>query len=349
LKQVAVAILNWNGRALLERFLPDVVRFSKGADVYVIDNASTDDSFDFVQQQYPEVNWIANDGNYGYAGGYNRGLRLIPNPIHILLNSDVAVTEGWIEALEKLFADFPQMAACQPVLRDLKQPEKFEYAGAAGGFIDRGGYPFCRGRLFGILEADKGQYQTHDQIFWASGACLCIRKADFDAVGGLDEDFFAHMEEIDLCWRLQLAGHEIRLCPDAVVFHLGGGTLKTYNPKKTFLNFRNSLFCLVKNLPANRIFPTVFARLVLDGLAGVKFLFQMQGPHVLAILHAHFSFYKHLGRMLRKRKPHQVSHLQMGAYSGWIVWQHYFKGIKTFSDLGFNPVFKKHHPNSLNS
>jgi GT2 family glycosyltransferase len=341
LKPVAVAILNWNGKALLERFLPSVVKYSGRADIYVIDNASEDDSISYITENFPEVTCISNDGNFGYAGGYNRGLKFIPNPIHILLNSDVEVTSGWIDAIEDLFETHPQMAACQPKIKDLKRPEYFEYAGAAGGFIDKAGYPFCRGRVFGILEKDFGQYDNNQLIFWASGACLCVRKSAFEAVGGLDEDFFAHMEEIDLCWRLLLANHEIRLCNEATVYHLGGGTLQTYNPRKTFLNFRNSLFCLTKNLPKNKLIPTIFARLLLDGLAAVKFLFQLQISHIFAIVHAHFSFYKHFKSMYRKRILQPKNHLKIGAYSGWIVWTHYFKGVKYFSELKFSPKFNQ--------
>lgn len=340
MNKIAVAILNWNGVALLQRFLSNVVQNSPQADVYVIDNASTDNSVAYVKENFPTVKLVVNADNWGYAGGYNAGLKAIENPILILLNSDVEVTPGWLDAIEAHFDKHPQMAACQPKLRDLKAPAYFEYAGAAGGFIDVAGYPFCKGRIFGILEEDHGQYDEDSRIFWASGACLCIRRDVFFEVGALDADFFAHMEEIDLCWRVQAAGYEVRLCPNAVVFHLGGATLTTLNPQKTFLNFRNSLFCLVKNLPKNLIFKTVFLRLVLDGLAGVKFLVQFKWKHVLAIVHAHYSFYAHFRAMVRKRGKRQISIQQLGAYPGFIVWEHYFKRKQTFTDLEFKPASK---------
>lgn len=337
MKRTAVAILNWNGLALLKRFLGNVVENSPQADVYVIDNASTDDSIAYITTNFPTVKIVKNPDNWGYAGGYNAGLEHIPNPLLVLLNSDVEVTPGWLDAIEAHFDKHPKMAICQPKLRDLKQPSHFEYAGAAGGFIDAAGYPFCRGRIFGILEEDKGQYDADSRIFWASGACLCIRRQVFFDVGGLDADFFAHMEEIDLCWRAQALGHEVRLCPDATVFHLGGATLAAFNPQKTYLNFRNSLYCLVKNLPRQLIFQKVFLRLLLDGLAGVKFFIQFKWKHVLAIIHAHFSFYAHLKVMLRKRGPHQLPMQDLGAYPGSIVWEHYFKRKQMFSDLNFDP------------
>jgi len=342
LKTTGIAILNWNGLALLQTYLPSVVENSADADVYVIDNASTDASISWVSEHYPTVHIIQNNDNLGYAGGYNQGLKHIKNPIVVLLNSDVAVTPNWLTAIEHAFETYPNMAACQPKIKDHKKPTHFEYAGAAGGFIDRLGYPFCKGRIFSNLEADNGQYDTDDRIFWASGACFAVRLEKFWEVGGLDQDFFAHMEEIDLSWRLQNAGYEIRLCHQAEVFHLGGGTLKSFNPKKTFLNFRNSLFCLAKNLPSQKVPGSIFTRLVLDGLAGIKFILQFKVIHCFAIVHAHFSFYGQLPKMLRKRtKKAHVPATQLGAMQKLIVWQHYGLQKKKFNQLNFQPKFEK--------
>ena len=300
--RIAVVILNWNGKALLEEFLPSVTRYSRESRIYVADNASTDDSLDFLNSNYPEIGIIRNPENGGYAGGYNDALKHLEEDIFILLNSDVEVTPGWLRPILEEFRQHPETAAVQPKLLDLKRKEYFEYAGAAGGFLDMFGYPYCRGRIFDHLEKDEGQYNDRERILWASGACLAIRREDFYRAGQLDEDYFAHQEEIDLCWRLFNLDRQVIYLGTSEVYHLGGATLDSMSPKKTFYNFRNSLFSLVKNAPGRRIWLLVFARLVLDGIAGVKFFLQLRFSHTLAIVKAHFSFYSKLRRMLNKRR-----------------------------------------------
>lgn len=305
MNSIAIVILNWNGKALLEKFLPSVTQYSAGAALYVADNASTDDSVAFVTQQYPEIKIINNNGNYGYAKGYNVALQDVEEDIYILLNSDVEVTEGWLEPLLELFEADNETAIIQPKILDYKNKGMFEYAGAAGGFIDKYGFPFCRGRIFETLEADQGQYNDNAEIFWASGACLCIRKSVFRELEGFDEDFFAHQEEIDLCWRAFNANHKARYCHKSIVYHVGGATLKMGSPQKTFLNFRNSLWMMIKNLPSSQLFPTLFIRLSFDGMAGIRFLLQGEPAHLWAVLKSHFNFYLRFFHFLNKRKSKQ--------------------------------------------
>lgn len=300
--KVAIVVLNWNGRALLEEFLPSVVRYSPEAEVIVADNASTDDSVSWLQENFPQVQIIQNEKNAGYAGGYNLALKNLDQDIFILLNSDVEVTEGWLSPIIRIFESDEKVAAVQPKLLDYKNRGYFEYAGAAGGFIDKFGYAFCRGRIFESLEKDSGQYNEDAEIFWASGACLAIRKTAFYEAGGLDEDFFAHQEEIDLCWRLKNLGYKIKCCGNSRVYHLGGATLSNMNPQKTYFNFRNNLFLLLKNLPARNLIPVIFARMILDGLAAFRFLFKGQFPHFFAVFRAHISFYSAALAMWRKQK-----------------------------------------------
>lgn len=300
--KTAIAILNWNGRKLLEEFLPSVVQFSQESEIYIIDNASDDESVNYLKTNFPSVKIIQNQENFGYAKGYNIGIKSIDAEIICLLNSDVKVSENWLEPVLNLFDTDKNIAAVQPKILNYKNPAYFEYAGAGGGFIDDFGYPFCRGRVFWTLEEDKGQYDDTIQTFWASGACMFIRKEDFESIGGFDEGFFAHMEEIDLCWRLNNIGKKIYYCGQSSIYHLGGGTLKNSNPRKTYLNFRNSLWVLVKNLPEWKAFPFVFARLSLDGLTGFVFLFFEGFSHFWAILDSHFGFYKNLFHYIRIRK-----------------------------------------------
>ena len=306
--KIAVAILNWNGRKLLEDFLPSVVEYSSKATIYLIDNASTDDSVIFVRQNFPNIEIIKNKENYGFSKGYNVGLQEIKEEVVCLLNSDVEVTENWIESIESLFNRDQKIAVIQPKILDYKKRSYFEYAGAAGGFIDELGYPFCRGRIFDTLEEDRGQYNDETQIFWASGASFFIRKSIFEEVGGFDEDYFAHHEEIDLCWRIQNQGYKIYYSPNSKVYHLGGGTLSTMNSKKTFLNFRNSLFNLLKNLPLKHSIPKLFLRMILDGIAGFRFLFKGEFSHFFAIIQAHLSFYILTPKMLKKRTSSNQKH-----------------------------------------
>lgn len=308
---VAVVILNWNGKQLLEAYLPSVVAHSAGiATIYVADNASTDDSLDFCRSQFgapandaaPAVTIIQNKTNGGYAKGYNDALKEIDADLYILLNSDVEVTKGWLEPMIQLFKEDASIGAAQPKIKDFKDKSMFEYAGAAGGFLDAYGYPYCRGRIFDHCEQDVGQYNDTIDVQWASGACLFIRSEVFWELDGLDADFFAHQEEIDLCWRAKNKGWRIVACGDSEVFHLGGATLDTASPKKTFYNFRNTLFALVKNVKGSMVLWRIFVRLVLDGLAGIKFLVAGKPKHLLAILNAHLSFYAHLPTLLKKRK-----------------------------------------------
>ncbi len=301
--KIAVVILNWNGQELLETYLPSVVEHTRGlAGIYLADNASTDDSVELCQSRFREsVTVIQNTQNGGYARGYNQALKKIKADIFVLLNSDVAVTPGWLTPLITLFETHPEIAAAQPKIKDVKRPDFFEYAGAAGGFLDALGYPYCRGRIFDTCEKDNGQYNDTIDIQWASGACLFVRSQVFWDVGGLDEDFFAHQEEIDLCWRIKNRGYRIIACGSSEVFHLGGATLAAAHPKKTFYNFRNSLFALVKNVSAPRVFVCLLLRLILDGVAGLKFLLAGKLSHFMAVLKAHFSFYRYLFKMWRKR------------------------------------------------
>ncbi len=298
--KIAVVILNWNGKALLEQFLPSVITHSKPATVYVVDNASTDDSVTFLKQHFPQVQCIQNKTNGGYAKGYNDALKHVDADVFCLLNSDVEVTPNWLSSIISTFKEDTNVAIVQPKILDFKNKVFFEYAGAAGGFIDKYGYPYCRGRIFDTIEEDHGQYDDISNIFWASGACLFIRKHVFVELEGFDASFFAHMEEIDLCWRARNKGYKIMYNGHTTVYHVGGATLNNLNPKKTFLNFRNSLFTLVKNANGP-IFAVILVRLILDGIAGIKFLMAFKGRHFIAIIKAHFSFYKHLPSLIKKR------------------------------------------------
>lgn len=300
--KTAVAILNWNGRKLLEEFLPSVVLHSKDeADVYVIDNASTDDSLGYLKQHFPKVKIVQNSENKGYAGGYNEGLKQIEADVYVLLNSDVEVTGNWLNPVLNEFKKNELLAAAQPKILDYKNKDYFEYAGAAGGFIDKYGFPYCRGRIFNHLEKDEGQYDAVSEIFWASGACLFVRSNHFWEAGGFDEDYFAHQEEIDLCWRFFNRDLKVICVGTSKVYHLGGATLDSLSAKKTFLNFRNSLFNLQKNLPKSKLSTTIFTRLVIDGIAGIKFLVGFKVNHFFAVIKSHFSFYFHFIKTNRKR------------------------------------------------
>ncbi|MEQ8219832.1 MAG: glycosyltransferase family 2 protein [Arenibacter sp.] len=329
--KIAVVILNWNGESLLEKFLPSVTEFSKEADIYVADNASTDGSIAFLQKKYPEISVIQNSSNGGYAKGYNDALPQIDADIYCLLNSDVEVTKDWLTPIIREFEDNPLASIVQPKILDYKNKDYFEYAGAAGGFIDKFGYPFCRGRIFNELETDNGQYNDIMEIFWAAGACLFIKKEVFRELNGFDEDYFAHQEEIDLCWRAKNKGHKVYYVGASEVYHLGGSTLNSMNPKKTFLNFRNSLYSLIKNLPVRNILPIVLLRLVLDGLAGLNFIFQGRFNHFWAILRAHFSFYKNFSTMYNKREKAYFSANYYTIKS--IVWAYYINHVKIFNNL----------------
>ena len=304
--KIAVVILNWNGVKLLEQFLPSVVQYSPEAIVFVADNASTDDSISFVKANFPTVQIIKNDYNFGFAQGYNEALKNVDADIFALVNSDIEVTENWLQPIIETFKNEPETAIIQPKILDYKRKEYFEYAGAGGGFIDKYGYPFCRGRIFETLEKDSGQYNDTCDIFWASGACFFIRSSVYKELNGFDADFFAHQEEIDLCWRAFNNNHIVRYNGNSIVYHVGGATLKEGNPKKTFLNFRNSLLMLTKNLPKESLFQVLFSRMILDGIAGIRFLFQGQFLHTIAVLKAHFYFYHLLSINYKKRKKTQL-------------------------------------------
>lgn len=333
--KTAVVILNWNGKGFLEKFLPSVSQNSKGADLWVIDNASTDDSVAFIKSDYPSIKIVENEANGGFAKGYNDGLKHIEADIYVLLNSDVEVTKNWLNPILDLMKADPSIAACQPKVKAFHNKNIFEHAGAAGGFMDKHGYTFCRGRIFNQTEDDRGQYNDSREIFWATGACMFIRSEDYHRQAGLDEDFFAHMEEIDLCWRLKNEGRKIWYCSESTVYHVGGGTLTYASPKKTFLNFRNNLFTIAKNYRAGNLFIKIWWRLCLDGIAAIKFLFAFQFSHIFAVAKAHITFYLKLGSMLRKRKElgKNLNINNTGTYDGGIVWQAFAKGNKTFNDL----------------
>ncbi len=304
--KIAVVILNWNGVRLLEQFLPSIIEYSPEATVYVADNASTDSSIEFVQNNYPTIKIVKNTTNKGFAGGYNDALQHIDAEIYALINSDIEVTENWLKPILKAFDSEPNTAIIQPKILDFKRKDYFEYAGAAGGFIDRYGYPFCRGRIFDTLEKDNGQYNDDTEIFWASGACFFIRSAVYKELKGFDEDFFAHQEEIDLCWRAINKNYRIKYNSESVVYHVGGATLQQSNPQKTFLNFRNSLLMLTKNLPKDSLFTVLIVRMLLDGVAGVKFITEGKFLHFWAIIRAHFSFYGLFLKKIKKREQFQT-------------------------------------------
>ena len=329
--RVAIVLLNWNGKGLLERFLPSVTACSGNAGIYVADNASSDGSVAFLQQDYPHIKIIPHSENKGFAQGYNEALQQVEAEVYCLLNTDVEVTPDWLEPVLEQFKRDDAVAVIQPRLLDHNRKDYFEYAGAAGGFLDRYGFPFCRGRIFDAVERDHGQYNDTTEIFWASGACFFIRSRVFHRLGGFDEDYFAHQEEIDLCWRVHHAGYKVLYTGTSTVYHVGGATLSHTRPGKTYLNFRNSLFSLVKNLPKGRVFSTLFIRLALDGVAGLRFLVRGEPRHCFAILKAHFHFYIRLGKMLKKRKAFTPTPHYYRTKS--IVWAYFIVGKKYFHDL----------------
>ena len=330
--KIAIVILNWNGEKLLEQFLPSIVNFSSElATIYVADNASTDHSIKFVKEQFPLVQIIENATNVGYAKGYNDALNSIEADIYCLINSDVEVTENWIPPILEVFKDEDNTAIIQPKLLDFKDKNKFEYAGAAGGFVDLYGYPYCRGRVFNHLEEDTNQYNDVTEIFWASGACFFIRAKVYHQLSGFDEDYFAHQEEVDLCWRAQNEGFQVKYVGTSTVYHVGGATLQETNPHKTFLNFRNSLLNVIKNVPKQWFLFVVFTRFILDGIAGVKFLVELRPIHTFAILKAHLSVYKNFYKFLQKRKKLQKKYVYNPHTS--VVWQYFILKRRYFKCL----------------
>lgn len=336
--RTAVVILNWNGRSFLEQFLPDVIRNTLNPDTMVIvaDNGSEDDSVAWVSSNHPEVRIINLGSNYGYAGGYNRALRQIEAEYYILLNSDVLVEPGWAEKLITFMEMHPDAGACQPKIRSFASTGSFEYAGAAGGFIDRLGYPFCRGRIFETIEEDHGQYDDTREVFWASGACMAVRGAAFDQCDGFDESFFVHMEEIDLCWRMQNAGYSVWYFPHSVVYHVGGGTLGYGSPAKIYYNFRNSLIMLAKNLPAKHLRRTILTRQLLDGLAWLMLLLTRGREAAAAVIRAHRDFRKQRTaiRTFRTMTPNPgIFHTPPNVMNKYLLYEYYIRGRKKFSDI----------------
>jgi hypothetical protein len=334
--RTAVVILNWNGRNWLERFLPTVLEHCSEAEVIVADNGSTDDTLNWLMAVHPTVRVIAMAENLGFAGGYNEALRQVGAERFVLLNSDVQVTAGWLDVLNDYLDRHPGTAACQPKVLALNAPDNFEHAGAAGGFIDRNGYPFCRGRIFEITENDHGQYDDEREVFWATGACLMIRAEAFHAVGGFDADLFAHMEEIDLCWRLRRRGWHIGYTSKAKVFHVGGGSLGYGSPRKTYLNFRNSLIVLTKNLHNGWSWWWLFRRLVLDGFAALKFLLEGHAAHAWQVGRAHRHFFMRLPKVVKQRRALMTEETTpdlTGMYHRSIAYDRFILGWKSFDQL----------------
>ena len=340
--KIAIVILNWNGSRLFDDFLPSVINHSKGDNIEIIvaDNGSSDDSVVHLRKKYPSVRVIELKENFGFAEGYNQALKHIESDIFVLLNSDVQVTENWINTCIRWFEKDEKIAAIQPKILSYREPENFEYAGAAGGFIDKFGYPFCRGRILNQIEKDSGQYNQSTQIFWASGACMFVRSSVFNEAGGFDGDFWAHMEEIDLCWRMKSMGYKIEYQPQSLVFHLGGGTLSYGNPQKIYLNFRNNLWMLYKNLPAFQFKRIFLARMVLDGVAALKFILGLNFKEFMAVVKAHASFYKNIFNLRHKRKQVQQKVLvkkHTEIYGKSIMWNFFILKKRSFSELDFNP------------
>ena len=317
---LAIVILNWNGKNWLEKFLPNVIEHSENTSIYVIDNSSTDDSVRFLEQHFPHVKIVHNKENHGFAGGYNEGLKEISHEFYCLLNSDVEVTENWLTPIHNIFASDSQIAAVQPKILDFNRRNYFEFAGAAGGFLDNLGYPYCRGRIFENIEQDHGQYNDEVEIFWASGCCFFIRSADFWAQNGFDARFFAHQEEIDLCWRLKNSGKKIFYTGKSRVYHVGGGTLNKQSPQKTFLNMRNNLSMILKNMPLRSGVLLVLFRMILDGFAGIYFGYKNGLSHFWAVIRAHFSFYGQIPQTLKLRQKNQITDFYKAK---WLVFKNF--------------------------
>ncbi|MDR1170761.1 MAG: glycosyltransferase family 2 protein [Prevotellaceae bacterium] len=339
--KTAVVILNWNGRHFLEQFLGKVFDSISspnvsGTKLVVADNASSDDSVEVVKTGCPQAELILLDKNYGFADGYNKSLEQIEAEYYVLLNSDIEVTENWLSPLVSYMDNNPDVAACAPKLRAFNNSEFFEYAGACGGFIDKYGHIFCRGRILDFIEEDKGQYDNNMHVFWATGAALMIRAELFHRAGGLDESFFAHMEEIDLCWRLQLMGYKVANVPESVVYHVGGGALPNNSPRKLYLNYRNNLMMLTKNLSKNR-WLIIFIRLLMDAASGIMYLASGKLSYFNAVIMAHWAFFGKIPLCCKKRKAFKhliVKNADTGIYNGSIVYKYFISGKKiTFTQL----------------
>jgi GT2 family glycosyltransferase len=337
MKKVLIAILNWNGKKFLEQFLPTVIDYSPEADILIIDNYSTDGSVEFLQKNFPEIRVKSLDKNYGFTGGYNKGLKGENYEYFIFLNNDVEVTPGWINPMLALMMENTNISAVQPKMLQFSNKRYFEYSGACGGHLDKLGYPFCRGRIFNIKEEDKNQYNLTQKIFWTCGAAMMVRSNVFFKAGGFDERFFAHMEEIDLCWRIQQMGYDIYNCPESVVYHVGGGTLASESIRKNYLNFRNSLFNLMKNYPGLKVSGIIFLRLILDGLASLYFLFKGNVKIIPAVILAHLSFYYNLPYLISYRI--KKKRILSGYRTVWpdknfsIVYWHFIRKKQSYSEL----------------
>lgn len=340
--KTAVVILNWNGKKFLEKFLPTLIEYTTNpnTEIIIADNASTDESLAYLNKNHPEIKQILFDKNYGFTGGYNKALMQIDAEYFVLLNSDIEVTENWLTPLIQLMDSDQTIAACQPKIKSYHNKNLFEYAGASGGFIDKYGYPFCRGRILNTLESDENQYNDTIEIFWATGACMFVRAELFKKAEGLDDDFFAHMEEIDLCWRFKNLGYKIFIHPLSEVYHVGGGTLPNDSPFKLYLNYRNNLFLLYKNLPKRKLFTTLFQRMLLDGFSACIFLFKLSFPSFNAVLKAHFNFYRSLKTLRIKRKKLLLiavsQHKEI--YPRSIVFDYFFRKTRTFNTLKFKQI-----------
>lgn len=340
MKRVAVVILNWNGQKLLEQFLPSVVRYtdSNVADIIVADNNSSDSSISFLQEHYPNISIVTLSENFGYAGGYNQALQQIEAEYYILLNSDVEVSENWLEPMITYLDNHQNFAAVQPKILSARNNAYFEYAGACGGFIDKYGYPFCRGRIFDSIEEDQKQYDTPIEIFWASGACLAIRSKDFHECEGFDSSFFAHMEEIDLCWRLNSRNRKIACVPQSIIYHLGGGTLNEESPRKTFLNFRNNLLMLYKNLPDSQLEKTLLIRSYLDKLAVIQMRLKGKKQNAKAIVDA-YSEFENIKLEYKEKRDKNIQQTTIKTiptlFPKSILYYFFLKGKKKLSQLNY--------------
>ena len=340
--KLSIVILNWNGSHHLKRFLPSVVKHSQydWAEIIVADNFSTDESYHVINKEFPSVKYLQLEQNYGFAKGYNNALKSNTSEYLLLLNSDVEVTPNWLEPMIQFMDSHPLVGACQPKIMQLDQPDRFEYAGASGGFIDCYGFPFCRGRIVNVQEQDHGQYDDPISVFWASGAAVLVRGNLWHDFGGFDADFWAHMEEIDFCWRMKNRGYKVAVCPSSKVFHLGGGSLSYGSPQKIFLNFRNNLFLLFKNLPKGKLYKTLFIRMLLDAIAAVQFLATGQPKAFVKVLEAHLAFYRNLKKLRLKRKvllQKVTTPNHSEVYKGSVIFDFFIAGKKKFSLLNFKP------------
>ncbi len=335
--KVGVLILNWNGQQFLEKFLPSLIEYTPNdiAEIIVADNGSSDNSLAWITKQYPQLRTIELHKNHGFAGGYNLAIEKCSHEYILLLNSDIEVSPGWLEPLINAM-EVPGIGAVMPKILSFQHKTHFEYAGASGGFLDKYAYPFCRGRIFDELESDMGQYDNSVEIHWTTGACMLVQRETFNQLGGFDTDFFAHMEEIDLCWRIRQSGLKLLVIPKSKVYHVGGGTLSNESPHKLYLNFRNDLFLLYKNLPKGQLFSTVLTRLLLDGLAAVKYLISGKFSFMASIFKAHQSFFGQMSHLKKKRSALiiQQTH-KVELYPRSIVLEFFLRAKKKFSDLDY--------------